>query len=249
MNHTMHALSTLTYSPFEKLPVVRPVDRLSFVAACCKGRRVLDLGAYDETEISKAHHPSWRWLHAEIALQASAVIGVDCADAVKQLGTITTGVGTQITYGRVEELAAIVKQFEPDLIVAGELIEHTSNTFDWLQQLSLSAPGAEVIITTPNATSLLNLLLAFVRRENCHEDHLHIYSYKTLATMAARLRLQNLQLIPYFYDPHGVKGRFSHRYAFAIELVDRLFLRPTQYLYPLTAFGWIVRANFPTAQS
>src|ERR1700742_5339720 len=83
-NSNVRESRPLAYSPFEKLSIARPVDRLDFVASCCVGKRVLDLGAYDETEVSKLQHSSWRWLHAEIAARASSVVGVDSADSVKQ---------------------------------------------------------------------------------------------------------------------------------------------------------------------
>ena len=58
---------SLTYHPLEKLPVPRPVDRIAYVKQRCRDLRVLDLGAYDETEVGKPQHGSWTWLHAEIA--------------------------------------------------------------------------------------------------------------------------------------------------------------------------------------
>jgi hypothetical protein len=241
-------LTQLSYSPFEKIAVPRPVHRLAYVAASSAGRRVLDLGAYDETEISKQHHSSWRWLHAEIAARASAVLGVDSSEAVRTKGSIVTGIGTQITYGDVHDLSTIVQEFRPDLVVAGELIEHTENTVGWLRALGDLLPSTEVILTTPNATSIINLFLAPLNRENCHEDHLHIYSFKTLTTLARRLHLDDLRITPYYYDSHILKGRFAGVVAPIIDLIDFGCLRPTQFLFPLTAFGWILQGRFSKAR-
>src|SRR5262249_56646191 len=60
------ALGRLRYLPLERLRVRRPVDRIAYVRERCRGLRVLDLGAYDETEVVKRQHGSWRWLHREI---------------------------------------------------------------------------------------------------------------------------------------------------------------------------------------
>ena len=58
-------LDQLAYHPLERLTVARPVGRIDYIRSRCKGLRVLDLGAYDETEVEKPQHQSWRWLHAE----------------------------------------------------------------------------------------------------------------------------------------------------------------------------------------
>ena len=241
-------LIQLSYSPFEKIAVPRPVHRLAYVGANSLGRRVLDLGAYDETEISKYHHPSWRWLHAEIAAKASAILGVDSSDVVRTKGSVQTAIGTRISYGDVHDLSAIVQDFKPDLVVAGELIEHTENALGWLRDLGNLLPSTELILTTPNSTSIINLFLALLNRENCHQDHLNIYSFKTLTTLARRLHLETLQIIPYYYDSHILKGRFTETVAPLIDLTNFCCLRPMQYLFPMTAFGWILHGRFSKAR-
>lgn len=233
----------LRYEPFERLRVPRPVDRYAYVRERCRGRRVLDLGAYDETEVVRAQHESWRWLHAEIAEVASAVLGVDSSPALPPEG-ITTRLGTTIVRGEVDDLDAVVAAFAPDLVVAGELIEHTEDSLGWLSRLATSASGAGFLATTPNATSILNLALAFLGRENNHPDHLHVYSYKTLATLAARVPLSGAALTPYYYDPHLLRGRLPRAAAVAADAVNALVLRPAQFLFPLTSFGWILEGRF-----
>jgi hypothetical protein len=232
----------LGYHPLEKLPVARPVDRYRCVRERCRGRRVLDLGAYDETEIRKSQHDSWKWLHAEISGAASAVLGVDASPELPAEG-ITTAIGTRIVRGSVENLSELVRSFRPDLIVAGEIIEHTPDTLAWLSRLAADAPGTRFLATTPNATSLLNILLALLRRENNHQDHLQIYSYKTLATLARRVPLREASLTPYYYDPHIFRGRLPKLLAPAVSAIDLIFLKPVQYLFPLTAFGWVLEGT------
>jgi hypothetical protein len=203
---------------------------------------VLDLGAYDETEIVKPQHETWRWLHAEIASVATAVLGIDASPALPREGVVTR-VGTTIRPGDVGDLGAVVAEFRPNLVVAGELIEHTPDTLGWLSRLAALAPGTDFLATTPNATALVNLLMAFLGRENNHQDHLQIYSYKTLATLASRVPLREPSLTPYFYDPHLLRGRLPGIVGVAAGAVDALFLRPVQYLFPLTAFGWILEGR------
>ena len=46
-------MSVLDPSTFVRLRAPRPVNRYAFVRDLCVGKRVLDLGAYDETEVGK----------------------------------------------------------------------------------------------------------------------------------------------------------------------------------------------------
>ena len=232
----------LRYDPFERLRVPRPVDRYAFVRERCRGRRVLDLGAYDETEVVKAQDATWRWLHAEIAATAAAVLGIDVSPALPP-GGLATRVGTRIVPGDVAHLDAIVAEFQPNLVVAGELVEHTPDSLGWISRLAACARGADFLATTPNATSIVNLLMAFLGRENNHPDHLHIYSYKTLATLASRVPLADPSLTPYYYDPHLLRGRLPRLAGVAAGAIDTLVLKPVQFLFPLTSFGWILEGR------
>jgi hypothetical protein len=192
--------------PLQALQVPRPVDRYEYVRERCRGLRVLDLGAYDETEVDKRQDASWRWLHADIASVASETLGVDASEKIRESGGVDTEVGTRIVHGRVEDLDGIVREFKPDLVVAGELIEHTHDTIGWLSGLAEAAPGTRLLATTPNTTSIINLVLAFLRRENAHPDHIQVYSFRTLATLAGRVPLHDVTITPYYYDPHLFVG-------------------------------------------
>src|SRR4030095_4081512 len=90
--------SALTYHPLERLRLPRPVDRYDYVRERCRGLRVLDLGAYDETEVDREQHASWRWLHGEIAGVAATVLGVDASDRVRDAGSVETRVGPRLVY-------------------------------------------------------------------------------------------------------------------------------------------------------
>ena len=205
---------------------------------------MLDLGAYDETEVDKPQHHSWRWLHAEIASVANDVLGVDASTKLRDGGPVTTRCGTRIVYGTVEALDSVIMDFRPDLIVAGELIEHTPDTLGWLSRVSAIAPGVRVLMTTPNATSIVNVCLAFLNRENCHPDHLQIYSYKTLLTLATRLALREISIRTYYYDPHLFYSRIPRLMSPLVFASDRLLLKPIQWLFPLTGFGLILEGVF-----
>jgi hypothetical protein len=224
-------------SPFTRLPVGRPVDRYRWVAERCRGLRVLDLGAYDESEVDRDQHPSWRWLHAEIAAEAAEVLGVDASEKVRAAGEIATSCGTRIVHGTVDDLGTVVADFRPDLVVAGELIEHTQDTLGWLSRLAVAAPGTGIVLTTPNATALVNVLLGLLGRESNHPDHLHLYSYRTLATLASRVPITDARIGTYLYEPHIFRSRVPRWAGPVVTATNRIVMRPIQRLFPLLAFG------------
>jgi hypothetical protein len=226
--------------PLARLSVPRPVNRYTYVPRLCRGLRVLDLGAYDETEVESRQHRTWRWLHAEIAKNATEVLGVDASEAVRVAGIVQTPVGTKIVFGVVEELEEIATAFKPDIVVAGELIEHTADTLGWLRRLSEVLPGTRFVATTPNSTSILNLGLGLVGRESTHPDHLQIYSYRTLRTLFGRVPLVDAKITPYYYNRHLFYPRVPRVMYPAVTLTDLLFMRPVQWMFPLLSIGMII---------
>ncbi|MDH6576493.1 hypothetical protein [Kitasatospora sp. MAP5-34] len=228
--------------PLARLRVPRPVDRYDRVRELSRGRRVLDLGAYDETEVDNEHDTSWRWLHAEIASVAAECLGVDASEKVRVKGTVRTPCDTSIVYGTVEQLDRIVEDFKPDLIVAGELVEHTQDTLGWISRLAGITPGTRFVATTPNTTSVVNLLLALLGRESCHPDHLQVYSFRTLSTLSGRAPLHDITVRPYYYDPHLFRARVP-RPAVPLVAGANLALRTLQYLFPLLSCGLILEGT------
>ena len=245
----MQSNTNLNYQPFESLRVQRPVNRIDYICSLVKGLRVLDLGAYDETEVTRVQHKSWKWLHREIADSAAEVLGVDSTEKIMRSGELITGPNSKIIYGNVETLTDIVKSFQPDIIVAGELIEHVEAPMPWLRHLAAAAPGRRLVITTPNATSLINIALAMLGRENCHVDHLAIFSFKTLSTISRRVPLKNAMIRPYYYDAQVFRGRFHGAVTPLINLIEYSFLRPAQFMFPLAAFGLILEGTLGSEPS
>jgi len=233
-------MDALDDNPFARLPVPRPVDRYAYVTEHCRGKRVLDLGAYDETEVEREQHSSWRWLHAEIAAVAKEVLGVDASPKLKGLGSVVTSAGTRIVYGKVEYLDDILAEFQPDVIVAGELIEHTQDTLGWLSRVAEQQPGTRIIATTPNTTSVINVLLALLRREIAHPDHIQVYSFRTLRTLASRVPMGTLTVLPYYYNRHLFYNRVPRWASSIVTFADVLVMRPLQWLFPLLSTGLIL---------
>src|SRR5690242_14057354 len=60
--------SSQRYDPLERLHVRRPVDRVDFISERCRGKRVLDIGCFDETALVK--RDTKHYLHGRISAVA-----------------------------------------------------------------------------------------------------------------------------------------------------------------------------------
>ena len=72
-------------------------------------------------------------------------------------------------------------------MVAGEIIEHLDDPGSFLDGLHhLVAPGGQLILTTPNASGLLNGFAAMAGAEINHPDHVILFSWRTLTNLMSR---------------------------------------------------------------
>lgn len=232
----------LQYVPLERLSVPRPVDRIEFIAQGCAGLRVLDLGAMDETAW-KAKKGRGVWLHEAIAAHAAFVEGIDNSTLIPAEGLATAG-NAVIHPGNVNQIGSLLSTMAepPDVIVAGELIEHLENPLQFLRQFAgigrLS--GKSLVLSTPNASALHNLLIGTVRRESTHEDHLCILSYKTLSTLCRRAGFADWEIVPYFSRFEEMKQRHVGVGRIFVSLVQRI-INALEWVFPMLSFGYIVR--------
>lgn len=229
----------LEYTPFEPVGACRPVHKFPYVMALCSGRAVLDLGAYDETAVEFKRGTD-DWLHGAIASVASAVVGVDNSPLLPADG-LKTGERSVIVPGDIMKLESIDLDERPDIIVAGELIEHLPDAVAFLRGLGQDERfrGSRLILTTPNACSLHNVILGLFGRESTHRDHVAIHSYKTLATLLRQTPMTDYQIVPYHV-------RFSESVLQARGLKRRLIrtaervMNSLESAFPLLSGGWIV---------
>lgn len=228
----------LKYTPLEKIRVKKPVNRLEYVSNLCKDKKVLDIGCYDETAIDKKRNTNF-WLHGLITEKAQSVIGIDSSDLIKK--EIKTGDNSKIMKLNSNDIDKNFAQKHPiEIIIAGEFIEHIEDIQSFIKKLKLIYSGCDLVLTTPNSTSLTNFLLALINRESNHEDHIHIFSYKTLNTICNRAEVKKFTIIPYkvsygemYLKSNGIKKIFVK----SIETLINTF----EYLFPMTSGGYIVR--------
>jgi SAM-dependent methyltransferase len=185
----------IQYSTFEKLAVKRPVNRVSYFVENARNKRVLDLGCYDETSLFK--RGTGEWLIEELSKTASFVLGLDNSAKIPDTG-ISINAKTRIVRGDAGKISVDkLPEKDFDLITAGELIEHLPNTLEFFTATKKAFPGKQLICSTPNSISISNVLLGAFKREATHQDHLQVYSYKTLNTLCLRAGFAEWEIIPY----------------------------------------------------
>lgn len=233
----------LEYTPLERLKVDKPVDRIAYLRACCVGKSVLDLGALDETAFN-CKRGNGTWVHEEVARVADRVLGLDSSDKVPPEG-LPTGRNSLIVKGTVQELPGILRErdYEPDVIIAGELIEHLDNPQGFLSSLRQDQLiGKELLITTPNATALHNILVGIVSRESTHPDHVCILSFKTLNTLFMRADFSDWSIIPYYARFTEMRARSEGLMKRVVDISEKM-VNAGEWLCPLLSFGWIARVK------
>jgi 2-polyprenyl-3-methyl-5-hydroxy-6-metoxy-1,4-benzoquinol methylase len=237
-------VQNLQYTPLEKLTVIRPVDRIKYIQRICAGKTVLDLGAMDETAF-ESKRGNQTWLHEEIARVAKTVVGVDNSSVVPELG-LRTSDRSMIHRGDVLDLEDFLRKnaVDPEVIVAGELIEHVANPLEFLRAIAANASlrGKTLLLSTPNATALHNCLIGMTKRESTHHDHLLILSYKTLNTLFLRSGCSKWEILPYYARFTEMKERTQGAGRLFVAACESA-INAAETLWPLLSFGLIGHAT------
>jgi hypothetical protein len=227
----------LSYTPTEKLIVKRPVERVKYITNICINKNILDLGCFDETALIKEN--STNYLFQQISNVSALHIGVDNSKLLPVEG-ISYSETAMILQGDIYDLNQLgLQQYNFDVIVAGELIEHLPNTLQFFLNLKRDFNGQRLVCSTPNTTSFSNMLLALFKKESCHIDHYQVYSYKTLNTLCRTAKFKNWQIIPYNVKFTEMIMRSNGLKKQIIKLSEKM-INGIEYFFPLTGGGYIV---------
>ena len=168
-----------------RLPKARLVKRIPHVAGQVAGRSVIHVGFVD-AGYQEMQAKAGTWLHAHLAAGATQLIGIDLdADGVAR----ATDDGYEAYVADCRDPGAIdALGIEPaEVVIAGEVIEHLDDPGSFLDGLHrLLAPGGLLILTTPNASGLLNGFAAMAGAEINHPDHVVLFSWRTLSNLMGR---------------------------------------------------------------
>jgi 2-polyprenyl-3-methyl-5-hydroxy-6-metoxy-1,4-benzoquinol methylase len=235
------------YSQFEmvhRLPPARLVDRFEFLRARAAGRRVVHVGFVD-AGCQELNTASGAWLHEHLAGVARTLVGLDVDDA----GVADARArGYEAHVVDCRDVAAIrAAGIEPaDVVVAGEVIEHLDDPGSFLDGLhGLVAPDGVLIVTTPNASGLVNALGGLVNLEVNHPDHVSSFTCHTLDQLLTRHAWQPVEHDVFVQsvkpgDARSARARVLTAGARAVTGLARLLAKAGR---PYVAGGLIVVAR------
>ncbi len=167
------------------LPKAPLVDRIAYLTALAEGRRVIHVGFVD-TGCRTMQEQAGAWLHGHLQAVATSLVGIDIDEAgVKEADS--AGYEVYAADCRDPEALDALGIAPAQLVIAGEVIEHLDDPGNFLAGLHrLVAPGGQLVVTTPNAYGLFNVLASLARREINHPDHVMMFTWRTLTNLGAR---------------------------------------------------------------
>lgn len=227
-----------------RLPRARVVDRVPFLVEAVRGRRAAHLGFVD-TGCWQLHERLDLWIHAHLDRAAAHLVGIDVDEAGVERAR-ANGYEAYRADGRDPDALASLPIDPVEVVVAGEVIEHIDDVGSFLSGLRpLVEPGGRLVLTTPNASGLLNSVAAVAGYEVNHPDHVVLFSWYTLSNVLARhgwVVEEVATYVPKVKDMAGLTGRarLLGRGAAVLLATERLLGRLGR---PFAADGLIVVAR------
>ncbi len=197
------------------LPKARIVDRYSWAAELSRGLRVIHCGF-----AGQEHRGA---LHRVLLGSAKDLIGIDVDEnAVAE----AERAGWKVFLANCQDRAAMRSlNIRADLIVAAEIIEHLDSPGPFLD--AMHELGDTLLVTTPNAASMVNAVAALAHRELVNEDHVSWFSWYTLSNILSRHHWDVNEFAVYRYRE---AGSFLGRLTFGAQ-------NALSYLSPFIGYG------------
>jgi cyclopropane fatty-acyl-phospholipid synthase-like methyltransferase len=192
-----------------RLPLV---DRVTYLRAAARGRRVLHLGCTNHPYTAHSLADG-SLLHLKLQEEAAELWGVDSdPEGLKALADLGVGHLVQGDLERIEQ-AELPNDF--DVIIGGEIIEHLANPGLFLSGIRRwMNPETCLILTTVNAYCGMRAAIYWLRgqggrNEPVHPDHVAYYSYSTIHRLLERHELAVRRFSFYDVGPeHRPYNRF-----------------------------------------
>ncbi len=224
------------------LPRTAVVDRIPWLVDKCRGRRVIHVGFADagfRDEQSRAG----LWLHGHLADVASELVGLDADETGVALATEAGYEAYLVNCCDPDEVAALGLQ-PADVVLAGEIIEHLDSPGPFLTAMrDLCGPDGTLIVTTPNAYGLVNVVASMTRRvEVNHPDHVVMFTWRTLTELLRRTGWEPVDAATYVpaVRERGDRSRLEAGAVRAVIGLEKLLGRLGR---PFSADGLIVTAR------
>lgn len=176
-------------------------SRDDVLAGMCRGRRVLHVGCTDAPFTSEKLTIGGL-LHERLLEVADDVLGVDIDGP--GLDQLARGLGGRYLEVDVsspsDQQREELEHFEPEIILAADVLEHVADQSRFLRglsQIAAQSPDRQVLISTPNSLAVRNTLHTLINREVIHPDHRLIHSPRTLEYALANEGLNTTEVCFY----------------------------------------------------
>lgn len=157
--------------------------RNSIILEYCKWKKVLHIGACDSPFTKEKYNwKNWPLLYREIDKVCGNQLWIDLDKSSINFLNNWEFSNSKLIYFDMNELQDL--DYKPDIIIFSEVIEHLMNLEIALINLKkVMNKDTILIISTPNALSLDNIIKGMLGFERFHEDHKIIFTYGYLKNL------------------------------------------------------------------
>ncbi|MGI8421856.1 MAG: class I SAM-dependent methyltransferase [Gaiellaceae bacterium] len=222
-----------------RLPRGRPVDRVEALVDAARGRRVVHVGFVDELMATKI--AGGVWLHARLGAVASSLVGLDMSEEGVAAAR-AEGYEAYVVDAQSAEAVRALGLERADVVIAGEIVEHLDAPGPFLRALAELAD--ELVLTTPNAYRLLNVLAPLSGSELVHPDHTNWQSPRTLRTLLEHSGWSDVE-VGWYSTPsrRQISGTPRQLVAGYAANTARTLLHALTSVFPVWSDGLIARAR------
>ncbi len=228
-------------APNHRLPKGKARNRDQYLVERCEGLNVLHLACVAWPFTARLIE-NGDLLHGRLAESASRIAGIDIRE--EGLSMLRAEGFDNLHHANLLDVddfrrAVAAIGFVPDVIVAGEVVEHLDRPGLFLDNCrEIIHPDAELLVTVPNAFSLRGLVRVFAGYEKVSADHVAYYSPSNILELVSRSDFELEETIWYHSDNR----------LHTLERIADAVMRPLMHFRPQLADGLIARCR-PSANS
>jgi 2-polyprenyl-3-methyl-5-hydroxy-6-metoxy-1,4-benzoquinol methylase len=213
-------------------------DRLAMLDALLAAKRVVHVGCCDHVSLIKRKIADNTWLHSRICGVAASCYGIDTSVEGIELMRSELGYSEVECADIVRDEVPTISSQEWDYMLLGELLEHLDDPVGFLTNIRerYRDTVARILITVPNAFSLLNMRSAFHQQECINSDHRHWFSPYTLGRVLVSAGMQPEEF--YFCEPFPASRSWRRHFRPREEVGNYLRRR-----YPALREGLVMIAR------
>ena len=205
---------------------------------------MIHLGFVDETR-TEERQAQGSWLHGQLADVAAELVGID-SSAHGVESARRRGYEAYVADLEDSEQVAALGLAPGELVLAGELIEHLANPGRMLSAIRpLLAEGGQLVLTTPNAHALTNVLAGLMGLELVNSDHVGWQSWWTARELLRRHGYRVDEVAYYPFPRLVVTDRYPRGYRARVAAFNAYLtaVRPLYWARPSLADGLILVAS------